>query len=178
MANEIENIYEPEKSRNFDVTGAVDRLDRILYELCVNESAHTNDFNEYDRERFSTQWGEVNTYITTIQNQTRLDLPHSFPAMYSFRYMSREAGVQWENVKNSFVRDLARLTANAMVQWSRSESADQSNRFVTADLERWTKIFNPGNGMIETYADVALPGDKPETSNYELATRGVDTGPV
>ena len=176
--NEVENIYEPATCKNFDVTGVVDRLDRILYELCTNESAHTNDFNPYDQERFTTQWGEVNLYVTTIQEQTRLDLPHSFPAMYHFRFMSSEASVAWENVKNSFVRDLARLVANAMVQWSRSESADQSNRYSPADLNRWTLIYNRGNAMVEKYAAEALPGDKPETSNFELTSRGVSTGPV
>ncbi len=171
--NEVENIYEPESCRNFDVTGVVDRLDRILYELCTSESAVTNDFNQYDQVRFTDMWGEVNTYINAIQEQERLDLPHSFPAMYHFRYVSKDAGVAWESVKNSFVRDLARLVANAMVQWSRSESADQSNRYIPADQNRWVLIFDRGNAMVTTYADVALPGDKPESSDFELGKRGV-----
>ena len=170
--NEIENIYEPTKCKNFDVTGAVDRLDRVLYELCTSESALTNDFNEYDQKRFTSNWNEVNLYVTAIQGQDRLDLPHSFPAMYSFRYVSKEAGVEWELCKNSFVRDLARLVANAMVQWSRSESADQSNKYIPADLTRWTLLFNRGNSMVDQYAKVALPGDKPESSDFELNKRG------
>ena len=170
--NEVENIYEPEQVRNFDVTGAVDRIDRTLYELCTSESAMTNDFNEYDQKRFLANWKEVNTYVTAIMGQDRLDLPHSFPAMYHFRYMSKAAGLDWEAVKNPFVRDLARLSANAMVQWSRSESADQSNKFIPADLNRWTLIFNRGNDMVEQYAAVALPGDKPESSDFELSKRG------
>ena len=126
--NEIENIYDPAKCRNFDVTGTVDRLDRILYELCNSESASTNDFNEYDRVRFTSMWGEIDTYVTVIQQQARLDLSHAYPAMYTFRYVSKESNVDWESVKNSFVRDLCRLVANGMVQWSRSESADQGRR--------------------------------------------------
>ena len=169
--NEVENIYEPESCRNFDVTGVVDRLDRTLYELCTSESAVTNDFNQYDQKRFTDLWQEVQTYVTAIQDQERLDLPHSFPAMYTFRYVSKDTNVAWETVKNSFVRDLARLVANAMVQWSRSESADQSNRFIPADQNRWDLIFNRGNAMVETYAKVALPGDKPESSDFELGKR-------
>jgi len=170
--NEVEDIYQPEQCRNFDVTGVVDRLDRILYELCNSESATTNDFNEYDQARFTTMWGEVQTYITAIQAQSRLDLPHSYPAMYSFRYVSKDTSVDWEGTKNSFVRDLCRLVANAMVQWSRSESADQSNRYIPADENRWNLIFNRGNAMVETYAKEALPGDKPESSDFELGKRG------
>ena len=170
--NEVENIYEPTQCRNFDVTGVVDRLDRLLYELCTAESATTNDFNEYDQARYTTNWNEVNQYIDAIQGQNRLDLPHSYPAMYTFRYVSQTADVQWESVKNTFVRDLARLTANAMVQWSRSESADQSNRYIPADVNRWKLIYDRGNAMVEEYADEALPGDKPENSDYELGKRG------
>ena len=170
--NEVENIYEPVSCRNFDVTGAVDRLDRALYELCVAESAMTNDFNEYDRERFLANWKEVDTYVSAIQGQDRLDLPHSFPAMYHFRYVSSTTGVDWEAVKNTFVRDLARLCANSIVQWSRSESADQSNKFIPADLTRWKLIYARGVDMVEQYAKVALPGDKPESSDFEMGQRG------
>ena len=171
--SEVENIYEPPSCRNFDVTGAVDRLDRCLYELCTSGSALTNDFDVYDQARFTGNWNEVNTYVTAIQAQDRLDLPHSFPAMYHFRYMSQTAELDWEAVKNPFIRDLARLTANAMVQWSRSESADQSNRYIPADLGRWDLIFARGNDMITLYAKEALPGDKPESSDFELAKRGI-----
>jgi hypothetical protein len=170
--NEVENVYEPEAVRNFDVTGAVDRLDRTLYELCTSESALTNDFNEYDQKRYLTNWGEINTYINAIQGQDRLDLPHSFPAMYHFRYLSKDTGVDWEAVKNTFVRDLARLCANAMVQLSRSESADQSNKFIPADKTRWDLIYSRGVDMVEQYAKLALPGDKPESADFELAKRG------
>jgi len=171
--NEVENIYEPESCRNFDVTGAVDRIDRCLYEMCTSESALTNDFNEYDQKRYLQNWDEVNTYITAIDSQNRLDLPHSFPAMYHFRYMSKDAGLDWEAVKNPFIRDLARLAANAMVQWSRSESADQSNKFIPADLARWALVYARGVDMVEQYAKVALPGDKPESSDFELTNRGL-----
>ena len=171
--SEVENIYDPDQCRNFDVTGAVDRLDRTLYELCTSGSAVTNDFDPYDQERYLAMWAEVNTYVYAIQDQERLDLPHSVPAMYTFRYVSKDTTVQWESVKNTFVRDLARLTANAMVQWSRSESADQSNRYIPKDLERWTLIYDRGVAMVNTYAKIALPGDKPESSDFELAKRGV-----
>ena len=174
--NEVENIYEPPSCRNFDVTGVVDRLDRILYELCTNESATINEFPDADRGRFTTMWGEVDGYVKAIQEQERLDLPHSYPAMYTFRYVSKDAAVQWEKVKNTLVRDLARLTANAMAQWSRSESADASNKFIPADVARWDLIFNRGNAMVEKYAKEALPGDKPESSDFELGRRGVDVG--
>jgi hypothetical protein len=171
MANEVSNIYEPPSCRNFDVTGAVDRLDRVLYELCTSESAVTNDFNEYDRNRFTANWAEVQTYISAIQSQDRLDLPHSFPAMYVFRYISKDTNVEWESVKNAFVRDLARLVVNAMVQLSRSESADQSNKYIPADISRWNLLFARGNDMVTQYAQVALPGDKPESSDFELGQR-------
>ena len=169
--NEVENIYNPEECRNFDVTGVVDRLDRVLYGLCNAESATINEFTEDDIGRFRADWAEVNIYITSIMTIDRLDLPHSYPAMYHFRYVSKDAGTQWEEVKNTFVRDVARLTANAMVQWSRSESADASNKYVPADVARWTKIYNRGVQMLDTYVAEAQPGDKPESSDFELEKR-------
>ena len=181
--NEVANLYDPESCRNFDVVGVVDRLDRVLYELCTSESAVTNEYNVYDQERFLTMWGEVNAYIGVINAQERLDLPHSYPAMYSFNYITQQANnpqtgepIEWERIKNSFVRDLARLTANAMVQWSRSESADASNKFIPKDIERWTLIHDRGVAMVNIYANDVLPGDKPESSDYELGRRGVPTG--
>ena len=176
MANEVSNIYQPEACKNFDVVGVVDRLDRVLYELCTSESATTNDFNEYDRKRFTTMWDEVNRYIKVIQEQTRLDLPHSFPAQYTFKYYTNNVPIDWEAVKNSFVRDLCRLCANSMVQWSRSESADQSNRFIPADEARWDLIYARGVTLVEKYAAEVLPGDKPESSDFELAKRGLPVG--
>lgn len=182
-ANEVENIYMPESCRNFDVVGVVDRINRLLYEQCTSESAVTNDFNEYDQERFLTMIGEVNQYIGVIQEQERLDLPHSYPAMYHFNYVTQKAlnpqtgePIEWERIKNSFVRDLARLMANAQVQWSRSESADASNKFVPKDVERWTLIYDRAVAMVEKYASDAIPGDKPESSDYELGRRGIPTG--
>lgn len=174
--NEVGNIYDPSTCKNFDVTGCVDRLDRLLYELCTCESASTNDFMEYDQERYLTMWGEVNTYVKAIQQQKRLDLPHTFPASYTFRFYTQQAGLDWEAVKNTFVRDLCRLTASAMAQWSRSESADQSNRFIPADESRWDLIYDRGVAMVEQYAADALPGDKPESSDFELGRRGVPVG--
>lgn len=181
--NEVANLYDPESCRNFDVVGVVDRLDRTLYELCTSESAVTNEYNQYDQERFMTMWGEVDNYIKVINDQDRLDLPHSYPAMYHFNYITQQATnpqtgepIEWERIKNSFVRDLARLTANAMVQWSRSESADASNKFIPKDMERWDLIYARGKAMVETYAKDALPGDKPESSDYELGRRGIPTG--
>jgi hypothetical protein len=175
--NEVENIYDPASCENFDVCGVVDRLDRTLYELATCESATTNDFNEYDQTRFLTMWQEVETYVKAIQGQERLDLPHSFPAMYEFNFLTQQGTIVWEHVKNSFVRDLARLTANAMVNWSRSESSDQSNRFVPADVGRWDLIYARGVAMVEEYAAKHLPGDKPESSDYELTKRGISAGP-
>jgi hypothetical protein len=179
----MSDLYDPESCRNFDVVGVVDRLDRTLYELCTSESAVTNEYNVYDQERFVTMWGEINTYIGVIAEQERLDLPHSYPAMYHFNYLTQQATnpqtgqpINWEAIKNSFVRDLARLVANAMVQWSRSESADASNKFIPKDIERWTLIYDRGMAMITRYADEALPGDKPESSDYELGRRGISTG--
>ena len=181
--NEVANLYDPDSCRNFDVVGVVDRVNRVLYELCTSESAVTNDFNKYDQERFLTMWGEIDGYIKVIQEQERLDLPHSYPAMYHFNYITSIAQnpqtgepIEWERIKNSFVRDLARLTANAQVQWSRSESADASNKFIPKDVERWTLIYDRGVAMVEKYADDVLPGDKPESSDYELGRRGIPTG--
>jgi len=176
--NEVENIYDPAGCRNFDVCGTVDRLNRLLYELCTSESAHTNEFNADDQRRFLQMWNEVNVYVTSIQEQDRLDINHAYPAQYTFRYVTQESGIEWENVKNSFVRDLARLSVNAQILWSRSESADASNKFIPADLEKWTKVYDRGVAMVTKYADVVLPGDKPESSDYELNRRGVSTGPV
>ena len=182
-SNELQSIYDPTHARNFDVVGAVDRLNRVLYELCTSESAVTNDFNEYDQTRFTAMWGEVDTYIQVVQDQERLDLPHSYPAQYAFNYITQGATnpqtgdpIDWQLIKNSFVRDLARLTANAQVQLSRSESADASNRFIPADVERWKLIFDRGNAMVEEYAKIKIPGDKPESSDYELGRRGIPTG--
>ena len=77
-ANEVANMYDPDSCRNFDVVGVVDRLDRVLYELCTSESAVTNEFNKYDRERYTTMTSEVDQYIKVVQEQERLDLPHSY----------------------------------------------------------------------------------------------------
>lgn len=178
MANEVADVYDPEACKNFDVVGAVDRLDRILYELVTSESATTNDFNEFDRTRFMNNWADVNRYIKAIQAQNRLDLPHSFPAMYHFKYYTKAAEpvIDWEGVKNSFVRDLCRLVVNAFVQWSRSESADQSNRFIPADEARWDLLYSRGVTMVETYANEVLPGDRPESSDFEMAKRGLPVG--
>jgi hypothetical protein len=182
-ANEVGNMYDPEKCRNFDVVGVVDRLDRTLYELCTSESAVTNDFNAYDRNRYTTMMSEINQYIITVQEQERLDLPHSYPAQYSYVFYTKDAvhpqtgePIDWQRIKNSFVRDLARLVANALVQWSRSESADASNKFIPADVERWELIYARSEAMVEKYADDVLPGDKPESSDYELGRRGIPTG--
>lgn len=182
-ANEVENIYVPTTCRNFDVVGVVDRINRTLYELCTSESAVTNDFNEYDLNRYLTMTSEINQYVGVIQDQERLDLPHSYPAMYHFNYITKDATnpqtgepIAWERIKNSFVRDLARLMANAQVQWSRSESADASNKFIPKDVERWKLIYERSTAMVEKYAKDALPGDKPESSDYELGRRGIATG--
>jgi len=182
-ANEVENIYNPDSCRNFDVVGVVDRINRVLYELCTSESAVTNDFNSYDQVRYLTMTGEIDQYIKVIGEQDRLDLPHSYPAMYTFNYITQNATnpqtgepIAWERIKNSFVRDLARLMANAQVQWSRSESADASNKFIPADVSRWELIYARSVAMVEKYAAEALPGDKPESSDYELGRRGIETG--
>ena len=182
-ANEVESIYTPSQCRNFDVVGVVDRIDRALYELCTSESAVTNEFNEYDQVRYLTMTSEINQYIGVIQDQERLDLPHSYPAMYTYNFITQAATnpqtgepIAWEQIKNSFVRDLARLMANALVQWSRSESADASNKFIPKDVERWNLIYDRSVAMVEKYAKEALPGDKPESSDYELGRRGIPTG--
>ena len=182
-ANEVSNIYDPDSCRNFDVVGVVDRINRVLYELCTSESAVTNDFNADDQKRYLTMTNEIDQYIQVIVEQSRLDLPHSYPAMYHFNYITQNATnpqtgepVEWERIKNSFVRDLARLMANAQVQWSRSESADASNKFIPADVERWDKIYARSSSMVNEYAEKVLPGDKPESSDYELNRRGIPTG--
>ena len=169
-----EDIYEPTEIRNFDVVGVVDRIDRVTYELATSESARLNEMMPDDVIRFQRMWNDVNVYITTINNLQRCDLPHAFPAMYSFGYVSKAADVDFESVKNAFVRDLCRLTTNAMIQWSRSESADASNKFLPADKDRWDRMFNRGNTMITDYIEQVKPGDHPESSNYELKTRGIE----
>lgn len=173
-----EDIYTPVEVKNFDVVGVVDRIDRVTYEMATSESATLNEFMPDDIIRFMRMWNDVNQYITTIDGLARCDLPHSFPAMYSFGYVSKEADVDFESVKNAFIRDLCRLTTNAMIQWSRSESADASNKFLPADKDRWDRMFARGNTMIEQYIEVVKPGDHPESSNYELKTRGIEGGPI
>ena len=181
--NEVANLYDPEACRNFDVVGVVDRINRALYELCTSESAVTNDFNQFDQGRYLTMTGEIDQYIQVIGEQERLDLPHAYPAQYHFNYITKDAQnlqtgepIAWERIKNSFVRDLARLMANAQVQWSRSESADASNKFIPADVERWKLIYARSTAIVEKYAADVLPGDKPESSDFELGRRGIETG--
>ena len=65
------------------------------------------------------------------------------------------------------VRDFCRLLINAQVNWSRSESADLSNGFFPADVERWTRIVSRINSYIEKYVNEATPIDMPESSTYE-----------
>ena len=163
-----ENVWEPDKVRNMDVVGAVERIDRTIYELMESESSMLNSLEEYDIERVLQYNAALRTYCAVINSANRMDLPHSYPGMFDIKYITKET--DYDGTKNRIIRDLVRYYANAMVQWSRSESADKSNGFYEADYTRFLLIMDRIDAYMEAYIKEATPLDLPESSAYEDRT--------
>ena len=172
MSNEVENIWDPADIRNMDVVGVCERIDRIMYEMSQSESAKLNSLEEYDIERIIQYNAALRIYVSTVNEANRMDLPHSYPAMYSIKYICSEGNIDYESTKNRIIRDLQRLYANMLVQWSRSESADKSNGFYEADYNRFILIMDRIDGYISSYIKEATPLDLPESSTYEDSING------
>lgn len=162
------DVWTPDHVRNMDVVGIVERIDRTIYELMESESSNLNSFEEYDIERAVSYNSSLRTYAAVVNDANRMDLPHSYPSMYEIKYITQ--GVDYGNTKNRLVRDLVRLYSNAMVQWSRSESADKSNGFYDADYNRFILIMDRIDGYIASYIQEATPLDLPESSAFEDRT--------
>ena len=88
--NEVQNPYDPEEIRNFDVVGICDRVSRIVYELVESESASVNMMSVDDLKRLDAAINALNAYVQAINEEERLDLPHSYPAMYKIQYITKE----------------------------------------------------------------------------------------
>ena len=163
-----ETVWEPDHVRNMDVVGIVERIDRTIYELMESESSELNSLEEYDVKRVLDYNTALRTYADVINAANRMDLPHSYPQMYAIKYITQ--GVDYNGTKNRIIRDLVRYYANAMVQWSRSESADKSNGFYDADYNRFILIMDRIDGYMESYIKEATPLDLPESSAFEDRT--------
>ena len=167
MSNELDNPFEPKTSRNMDVVGIVERIDRYAYDICKFESATQNQITEYDMARIQQYNAALRTYVATLNDANKMDLPHSFPAMYDIRYLCEDGGIDIDEIKNKAIRDIVRLYVNCWVQWSRSESADASNGFHPADYTRFLLIMDRIDYYIQSYIEQALPLDLPESSAFE-----------
>lgn len=167
MADEQENLWEPASIRNMDVVGVCERIDRTMYEISQSESASLNSLEEYDLNRIISYNSALRTYVDVVNQANRMDLPHSYPAQYTIKYICNDANVDYDGTKNRILRDLQRLYANMLLQWSRSESADKSNGFYEADYNRFLLIMDRVDGYIDSYIKEATPLDLPESSTFE-----------
>ena len=169
MANvEGGDIWTPDQVRNLDVVGVVERIDKCMYEIMESESAMLNSIEEYDLERIKSYNAALRNYTEVVYKSNRMDLPHSYPSMYQIKYLTL-GKTEYDETKNKNLRDLLRLYANAMVQWSRSESADKSNGYYDADYSRFELIMDRIDGYINAYVEESTPLDWPESSTFEDA---------
>jgi hypothetical protein len=164
------DVWTPDAVRNMDVVGIVERIDRIIYELMESESSNLNSLEDEDMTRVTEYNSSLRTYASVVNSSTRLDLPHSYPSMYDIKYVTK--GVDYAGTKNRIIRDLVRLYSNAMVHWSRSESADKSNKFYEKDYVRFLKIMDRIDGYLTAYVAEATPLDLPESSAFEDRSTG------
>ena len=165
---ELSNPWSPNEVRNMDICGLVERIDRVIYETMTSESSALNELNEFDVQRQINYSASLRAYASTMNSASVMDLPHSYPHMYKIHYATEEVDV--EDIKNKGLRDIIRFYLNAMVQLSRSESADKSNAFHPADYTRFLLIMDRIDQYISSYLQSTLPVDFPKSSEFEKET--------
>jgi len=165
---DLTNPWSPSEVRNMDICGLVERIDRVIYETMTSESAALNELNSFDVQRQMDYSMALRTYASTMNSASVMDLPHSYPHMYKIHYVTESVDI--EDIKNKGLRDIIRFYVNAMVQLSRSESADKSNAFHPADYGRFLLIMDRIDQYISSYLQSTLPLDFPKSSDYEKAS--------
>lgn len=162
--NELQNPWEPKSVRNMDVVGAVERFDRFAFDMAKFESAVLNEITQFDLARIQQYNTAMRTYVDTLNTAPLMDLPFSYPSMYTIVYLTEN--FEFDSVKNKALRDILRMYVNGWVQLSRSESADKSNGFLSYDVHRFHLIMDRIDFYIASYINQALPLDLPESSQY------------
>jgi hypothetical protein len=165
---QLSNPWMPNEVRNMDICGLVERIDRVIYETMTSESASLNELNSFDIQRQMDYSSTLRTYASMMNSASVMDLPHSYPHMYKIHYLTETVDV--EDIKNKGLRDIIRYYLNAMVQLSRSESADKSNAFHPADYGRFLLIMDRIDQYISAYLQATLPIDFPKSSDFEKGT--------
>jgi hypothetical protein len=158
-------LYDPSTVRNMDVVGIAERIDRTMYEIATSESSTLNSLEQYDLERIEMYNAALRTYASFINSSVMMDLPHSTPTQFTIKFLTQ--GLDLDSTKNRVLRDLLRLYSSALLQWTRSESADKSNGWYPFDYDRFLLIMDRIDGYLSQYVESALPLDLPESSAFE-----------
>jgi len=163
-----QDIYDPSSVRNMDVVGIVERIDRTQYELITSMSASLNSLDQYDLARIEVYNTSLRTYASFVNSANLMDLPHSTPTQFTIKFLTQD--LDFDAVKNRIIRDLLRLYSSALLQWSRSESADKSNGWYPFDYDRFLLIMDRIDGYLASYVASVMPLDLPESSAFEDGT--------
>jgi len=163
-----QDLYDPSVVRNMDVVGIVERIDRTQFELLSSQSATLNSLDTYDLARIEAYNVALRSYASFVNSASQMDLPHSTPTQFTIKFLTEES--DFDTVKNRIIRDLLRLYSSALLQWSRSESADKSNGWYPFDYTRFQLIMDRIDGYLAQYVASTTPLDLPESSAFEDGT--------
>jgi hypothetical protein len=159
--------YSPSSVRNLQIVELCESLDKAVWEMFGSTSSSLNFINPEDMVRVIRDMAAIRTQAETTKNAPRMDLPYTSPTQYPINWTTE--GLDFNEVTNNGLRSLIRLLVNGWMQWSRSESADNSNGLSDYDYGRFLLIMDNVDAVIDGYLKATGPLDLPASSRYGRA---------
>lgn len=146
-------------TRNHDILGIYNRLNRFLVEMYKSVSSSVSLMNDFDQVRLASYITNIRGYIAWVIAQPQLDLPETSPREYPF-----EAAPVLGDVESEEINDVLNMIVLARDEITNSQSARMGSGLIKFDQARLSAVIDKVAAFLDNYIKTLTPLDLPESS--------------
>ena len=156
---------------NYQVAGLIRRLRRFRYETVKASSSALAHVTEHDLNRAKTYLSAVTSYLDWVVSQPQLDLPESTP-----RAIDMGDPETLTLPENESLVDVMVMYDLLETEIGSSQSSRLGDSVISHDEKRIRAIVTKMEAFLESYVEVNLPMDLPESAPLRDLTGPGRTG--
>ena len=149
----------PTSTRNHDIFGIYNRLNRFIEEMFKSVSSGVSQMNSFDQARLQKYIDNIRGFVAWVIGQPSLDLPETAPREYQLVGAPTIALVESEEVN-----DIMNMLTVARDEIINSQSSRNPAGLIPFDEARFSAVINKIEAFLKTYVSTLTPLDLPESS--------------
>jgi hypothetical protein len=161
----------PTATRNHDIFGVYNRMNRFIEEMYHSVSADVSQMNSFDQARMQKYIDNIRGYVAWVVGQPQLDLPETAPREYPL-----EAPPVIGSAESEEINDILHMLVVARDEIISSQSARDPSGLIPFDAARFGAVIDKIEAFLKTYVATLTPLDLPESSPQAPTTGPGRTG--